>query len=121
MSSGTRRGTTDAPAWLPTGRNSPAVEHGSQGDNAMNKSNTSQFQSLRCLIARCLIALFLTAVPALCQITTGTILGTITDPSGALIPGATITAAHLETGAVRTAVSDASGNYTLAALPIGPY
>src|SRR5207249_10613763 len=68
-----------------------------------------------------LLALLAAAPASLAQITTGTILGTVSDASGAVVPGATITATHLDTGAVRTAVSDSAGGYLLAALPIGSY
>jgi hypothetical protein len=39
---------------------------------------------------------------ALAQLPTATILGTITDSSGAVIPGASLTARHVETGQTRT-------------------
>jgi Carboxypeptidase regulatory-like domain len=55
------------------------------------------------------------------QAVTGTILGTVTDTSGALIPGATITLTHAGTGLTRTVVSDAAGEYTAPSLPTGKY
>jgi hypothetical protein len=55
------------------------------------------------------------------QAVTGTILGTVTDSSGALIPGATITLTHAGTGLMRTVVSDAAGEYTAPSLPTGRY
>lgn len=50
-----------------------------------------------------------------------TLRGTITDSSGAVIAGANITATNTATGIKRTATTDASGNYNLAALPNGTY
>ena len=52
---------------------------------------------------------------------TGNIRGTITDPSGALIPGATVTARQMETGLARTTTTDRNGNFILLELPIGHY
>jgi uncharacterized surface anchored protein len=73
---------------------------------------------------RILAALFtavLTAATAHAQITTGSLLGTITDPSGAVIPGVKVTALHVETNLLRETITDSSGNYTLSNLPTGRY
>jgi hypothetical protein len=51
----------------------------------------------------------------------GDIRGTITDPSGAVLPKATITATVPQTGLHRTAVSDANGQFRLAGLPPAMY
>ncbi|HEX6973200.1 MAG TPA: TonB-dependent receptor [Vicinamibacterales bacterium] len=53
--------------------------------------------------------------------TTSTINGTVVDSSGAVLPGATITAKHLGTGVLTTAVSNAQGAFTIPSLPTGPY
>src|SRR5262245_48554124 len=47
--------------------------------------------------------------------------GAVKDSSGAVIPGATVTARNLETGLLRTAVTDAQGEYRLPSLPPGRY
>ena len=47
--------------------------------------------------------------------------GTVTDPSGAVIPSAVITIANLETGLERTEQSDTGGRYVFAQLPPGNY
>jgi Carboxypeptidase regulatory-like domain len=47
--------------------------------------------------------------------------GTVSDPSGALIPGVEVTATQTETGISRTAISNESGAYILPNLPVGPY
>ncbi|HET9530313.1 MAG TPA: carboxypeptidase regulatory-like domain-containing protein, partial [Blastocatellia bacterium] len=47
--------------------------------------------------------------------------GTVTDPSGAVIPGATVTIKDQSTGATRTVTTDAAGNYSVAGLPPGTY
>ncbi len=47
--------------------------------------------------------------------------GTVTDPSGGLVPDATVTAQSTETGASRQTTSDAAGRYQFSSLPIGLY
>jgi hypothetical protein len=49
------------------------------------------------------------------------IQGRITDPSGAVIAGAQITATQTATGLVRSTISNAEGKYALPSLPVGPY
>ena len=51
----------------------------------------------------------------------GTILGTVTDPSGAVLPGAKVTVKNLGTGLERTTETSADGSYSLPELPIGTY
>ena len=66
----------------------------------------------------CLIAF----VPAgLAQTDRGTLTGTVSDPSGAVIPGVAIEAKNVQTGATYQAGSSETGNYTLAQLPAGTY
>src|SRR6185436_14522177 len=52
---------------------------------------------------------------------TGTIRGTVQDQQDLAVPGVTITATSPALQGPRTTVSDAEGNYTLAALPAGQY
>jgi hypothetical protein len=51
----------------------------------------------------------------------GTIVGTVTDPSGALATNATVTVTNVDTNTVRTVVSDNSGGYNLPSLLPGRY
>lgn len=53
--------------------------------------------------------------------TTATLTGRVFDPSGAVLPGVTVTARSVDTGFQRVTVSDAQGRYTLAALTVGSY
>jgi Carboxypeptidase regulatory-like domain/TonB-dependent Receptor Plug Domain len=55
------------------------------------------------------------------QTTTGTILGTVRDASGALVPGVSITVKHTESGLTRTVVSGERGGYNVPLLPVGAY
>src|SRR6516225_8163580 len=49
------------------------------------------------------------------------IKGTVTDPSGAGVPSATVTAKDTETGVSRNTTTDADGTYLFLALPVGTY
>src|SRR5690349_6194733 len=63
----------------------------------------------------------LISVIAHAQLTTGTITGTVTDPSGAAIPGAGITVKSVDTGTTRNSVAGPTGRYEIANLPVGKY
>jgi hypothetical protein len=58
---------------------------------------------------------------ATAQVAVGTLLGNVTDESGAAIPGATITATEVRTNISRTAVSNQAGSYTFNNTPPGIY
>ena len=51
----------------------------------------------------------------------GSINGTVTDPQGAVVPGATVTITNPVSGYTRTATSDASGTFQFANVPFNPY
>lgn len=55
------------------------------------------------------------------QYTTGTIQGTVFDPNGAVVPGATVTLRNLSTNATRTYKTGPNGIYLFPALVPGPY
>src|SRR2546425_2905161 len=52
---------------------------------------------------------------------TAQINGTVTDQSGAVLPGVEVTATQTETGLTRSVVSNETGSYVLPNLPVGPY
>jgi len=52
---------------------------------------------------------------------TATVVGTITDPTGAVVPNAKITITNTDNGFIRTTVSNGTGNYSARELPIGRY
>src|SRR5213592_4617607 len=58
---------------------------------------------------------------AAAQAVTGTLLGNITDSSGAAVPGATVTATDVGKNISRTAVSNEPGYYIFSSLPSGTY
>ena len=72
---------------------------------------------LICLVAVCMFSLSTFAQSS----TTGGLTGVVTDPSGAVISGATVTVTNLDTGETRTVTTDASGNYKFSLLPLGNY
>src|SRR5437016_8832251 len=55
------------------------------------------------------------------QTSMATILGTVRDTSGALVPGVSITVKHTESGLTRTVVSSERGSYNVPLLPVGAY
>lgn len=79
-------------------------------------------KSLRLVLS--ILALSLTVNPAVCafgQTNQGEIAGVATDPSGAVIPNASITATNDETGSIYSTVSTKAGIYRFPSLQIGTY
>ena len=67
------------------------------------------------------IALLLTGAIASAQLSTAQLGGRVTDESGAVLPGATVTVTQTDTGFTRTDVTDGNGGYILSNLATGPY
>jgi len=84
----------------------------------MSSRNTSAWGGLALAFAA---ILFLFAVPVHAQLPTGTILGTVKDASGGLVPNATITVRNAGTGLVRTATTESDGQFRIPALAVGTY
>ena len=72
------------------------------------------------LTVAALVAMLITT-SALAQTPTGTILGSVKDAQGGVVPGATVTATSLGTQYSRSAVTDQAGEYALRLLPVGNY
>ena len=68
-----------------------------------------------------LVCLLFSCFSARAQEITGSIRGTILDPSGATISGASVTATQIETGLQRATTTDSDGTYVILALPVGHY
>jgi hypothetical protein len=68
-----------------------------------------------------LVALLCSASSVWAQDVTASITGTVSDPSGAAVVGATVTATSVERGITYTAVTNESGIYRIAQLPVGSY
>jgi hypothetical protein len=68
-----------------------------------------------------LCVLALSAAPMFAQTNTGRVTGTVTDATGAVIPGVDITVRNPATGLIRNAVTNESGTYQVPLLPVGTY
>ena len=55
------------------------------------------------------------------QLPTGTILGTVKDSSGGVVPGVTVTIVNADTNLTRTVTTADDGAYRVPALPVGHY
>ncbi len=64
---------------------------------------------------------FVLIVPVFGSSRTGTITGTLTDPTGAVVPNALVTVVNQETNAIRETQSNEDGDFTVALLPPGHY
>ena len=77
----------------------------------------------RSLLVLLAVSLFLVSsmVFAQSQATTGVIEGTVSDASGAALPGVTVTIRNTETNFEQTAITDRGGRFRGVLLPLGPY
>ena len=55
------------------------------------------------------------------QVSTATVLGTVTDPAGAVVPGAAIVLANLQTGVEIRSQTNDTGNYRIQNIQVGTY
>src|SRR6185436_3249092 len=76
---------------------------------------------MRRLFCFAALTLLLTSSVAFAQLSTAQLSGRVTDESGAVLPGVTVTAIQTDTGLSRSDVTDGSGAYQLPNLPTGPY
>jgi hypothetical protein len=67
------------------------------------------------------VGLLLLCLPAFPQLNLGSIVGTVTDPSGAVIVGAKVTVTDVERGVSRTLTADTAGEYSATSLTPGSY
>lgn len=70
-----------------------------------------------------LLLLLVASVSGLCfgQIITSSIVGSVSDPSGAAVPGATVTVVQAETDFTRTVTTNRLGEYRVVGIPAGSY
>jgi hypothetical protein len=80
---------------------------------------------MRNYLPKCLFVLVILAIcglPVLGQVTTsGSIVGTVTDPTGAVVPNATVTARNKSTGKESTATTSDSGNFNIPQVSSGVF
>jgi hypothetical protein len=79
------------------------------------------FESRLSWLGLIVLMIFGLSVPANAQSDNGRIVGTVTDPSGASIPGATITIKNNDNGLTLNAASNAAGEFNIFAVPRGNY
>ena len=68
-----------------------------------------------------ILVLLLLTLPFLARAQEATIVGTVTDQSGGVVPNVTITITNVQTTAVRTLTTNEAGQYVAPGLPIGKY
>jgi Carboxypeptidase regulatory-like domain len=78
-------------------------------------------RGLICTAAIAVIALALVTASATAQTITGSIRGTVTDPSGAVVRGASVTVTNVSTGVSTRTTTNQDGDYNIQFLPIGSY
>jgi hypothetical protein len=81
----------------------------------------TKMSRLRGVLLLCLLITLVLSSVSFAQKSTGTIRGTVTDPSDAVLSGATVTVTNPSTGLTRTVTTNASGEYVIADLPPGNY
>ena len=67
------------------------------------------------------IVLLIAALPLMGQTVSGTITGTVADPSGAVVPGVTVKVKNVDTNQMRATTSNSAGIFSIPALPPGSY
>ncbi|MGH9397720.1 MAG: carboxypeptidase regulatory-like domain-containing protein, partial [Terriglobia bacterium] len=74
------------------------------------------------ILSLCLLTLMLLGSPCPAQMTTtATITGTVTDASGAVVPGAAIVIVNQGTGVQRTTISNSDGSFAVPGISVGTY
>jgi len=80
----------------------------------------SRNTTLMSLISLCVLLVI--SVPAYGQrVNSATLMGTVTDTTGGVLPGITVTITQVGTGRVRTTLTGDEGRYRATALPVGTY
>jgi len=95
--------------------------HGNAGRNVMSVSARHARRSSIAIAALALLVLAITATPGAAQQQLGAIQGTITDQTGAVLPGVAVEVTNIATNVARTAVSNDAGVYRMPSLDPGRY
>lgn len=101
------------------GSSSRVVPHSPSGSGGVEKNQPAW--TAMTIIASIALALCVGSLTAIAQQTTGAIVGTVVDPTGAAVKGAKVTATDVERGTSLVTHSDDSGTFDLPTVPIGNY
>ena len=93
----------------------------SNGCRVAGVGRTNFHRALTGSVLLLLTALFFLSSYTLAQEVTASIVGTVVDPSGAAVSGATITAKDLDRGTILTTTTNDSGAFNIAGVPVGKY
>ena len=77
--------------------------------------------SRRWLAGLVVIAIFVALQPSVFAQGFTAVTGSVSDPTGAVIPGVEVTVTNASTGAARTVITNETGSYTVSQLPPGTY
>src|SRR6266853_588303 len=83
--------------------------------------NTNRYRPVIRLALSIVTLALLWAVPSAAQVLKGSISGSVTDPQGAVLSGATVKATNIGTGTTLTTTSDSSGSFHFNLIPVGEY
>src|SRR5204863_8919848 len=88
---------------------------------SMRKSLQAKYGRIALALTCALLACFIGVIPTAAQQVTATITGQVTDPSGAAVPGAKVTATDTQRGTQYTAQTNSDGRYTISNILVGTY
>ena len=89
--------------------------------STVRPSRSGVWSVARFAIAASFLAIAFMAVPASAQILYGSVVGTVKDSTGSVLPGATVTIVNKETNLTREAVTNSDGAYSIINVQPGPY
>src|SRR5260370_18736649 len=99
------------------GANRPGKPYKHREENTMEKSRKHGLGVALAFVALIVLA----ATPGRAQTFRGAILGTVTEATGGVVPGAMVTIRNVDTGLLRNTETQADGSYRVPELPIGTY
>src|SRR5262249_42085875 len=89
--------------------------------NMIRKSRTSMLRRSISALATCVLLLYVLAADGRAQVNTASLTGLVSDPTGAAVAGALITAKNVGTNLASSVTTDASGYYVFGSLSVGNY
>lgn len=106
---------------LPVRPIAPSAHLGSRLEPHLRAASTPRLAPLILLLSLVALLGSAGAVHGQSQATTGVIEGTVTDASGGVLPGVTVTLTNIDTDFERVLITDARGRFRGVLLPLGPY